>query len=366
MPALIDETKGFAAIAYRGEIPWHGMGQIIEPGDDLITICVKGGLDWSALVIPAQYEFEGRLRIAPNAFHMVRSDTGESLSVMSKRFKPHQPADVIAFYRDFVLLDPRFQIETCGALKSGRVIWCLARFESPLTVVGDRHDAYVLLTTSFDGTIATRAVATMKRVVCNNTLNGALWAAKLEQAYVRVTHSADFGDPDVRANAADRFSAVIAQFGQYKAMGEALAHVRMSAAEIEALFKRLTTDKAAEAAAGDKDAPSGRARAALERLLSSYRDTLAEGTERNTGWAALNAVTRYVDHNRTVRDTFGEGHSAAQFHSANFGSGAALKRNAIQAICEVGEITMEDIFAMAPRNDTRGVSLESVLDATGA
>jgi len=27
MAAILDMTKGFAAIAYRNEVPWHGMGQ---------------------------------------------------------------------------------------------------------------------------------------------------------------------------------------------------------------------------------------------------------------------------------------------------------------------------------------------------
>lgn len=338
----LDMSNGQANIAYRleGGIPWHRMGQIILPTDSLEVIAQKGGLAWEALTVPAQYEFGGKLMTAPGAFHMVRSDTGASLSVMSARYKPHQPAEILAFYRDFVLVDERFEIETVGSLKGGRLIWCLAKFKAGMTVAGDEHAVYVLFSTSFDGSVATRAVATFVRVVCNNTITAALTQADREKAYISVRHSADFSDPAIRADAADRFAAVVAEFEQYKQLGEALANIRLTQFQVEGLFTRLTIDKAAKGDAAKEVAPTGRARAALERLLSSYRDTLAEGTKGGTAWAALQGVTRYVDHNRTVRDTEGDGKAAAQFASSLFGSGASLKREAVQILAELGNLQL--------------------------
>lgn len=338
----LDMSKGYAAIAYRAEggVPWHGMGQIILPTDGLDAIAQKGGLDWSALIVPSKYEFGGKLITAPNQFHMVRSDNGASLSVMSKRYKPHQPAEILAFYRDYVLADDRFQIETVGALKGGRVIWCLAKFTFSLTVAGDEHTLYALFTTSFDGTIATRVVATAVRVVCNNTLTGALWSADKEKAYISIRHNVSLSDPGVMADASDRFAEIIREFDQYKVLGEAFAGVRLAKHQVEGLFQRLTIDKAAKGDAEKEAAPTGRARAALERLLQSYADTLSEGTQGGTAWAVLNGVTRYVDHNRTVRDTEGEGKEGAKFASSMFGSGASLKREAIEILAELGNLQL--------------------------
>ena len=336
----LDMSKGFAAIAYRGEVPWHGMGEIILPGDDDATIARKSGTDWRALVVPSQYEFGGKLMIAPNSFHMVRSDTGASLSVMSKRYNPHQPEDIRAFYREFVLIDPRFEIETMGALKGGRIFWCLAKFSLGMKVAGDEHILYVLFSTSFDGTIATRIVATFTRVVCWNTISAALTQADSEKAYISIRHNVDLSNPAVRADASERFAQIISEFEAYKDLGEALAGVRLAKHQVEGLFLSLVIEKAAGNDNVKAEAPTGRARAALERLLQSYEDTLAEGTQGGTAWAALQGVTRYVDHNRTVRDTAGEGKEAAKFASSFFGSGAALKREAVQRLAEIGNLAL--------------------------
>jgi hypothetical protein len=45
----IDFSKGKAAMAYRGEKPWHGLGFTIDEGDDVEAIRVKAGLDFEIL-----------------------------------------------------------------------------------------------------------------------------------------------------------------------------------------------------------------------------------------------------------------------------------------------------------------------------
>ena len=317
---------------------WHGLGQTIEPGDSIETIARKGHVDWEALVVPSQYEFGGQMRIAPESFHMVRSDNGASLSVMSKRYKPVQPADVLGFFRDFVLTDERFSLETVGALKGGKVIWAMAKFAEPLAPMGEAHVPYVFLTTSYNGSLATTAQATMTRVVCNNTLTGAMMRGK--DACIKVPHYRDFNRDSVKADAVERLASVIKSFDDYGAMAEALAGVRLAAHQVEGLFTRLTIDKAAKGDAAKEAGPSGKARNQLAALLESYRDTLAEGTKGGTAWAALNAVTRYVDHRMTVRDTCGDGKAATQMASALLGSGANLKREALAVLSEIGNLAL--------------------------
>jgi phage/plasmid-like protein (TIGR03299 family) len=311
------------------------MGEILLPGDSLEERLRKGGLDWHVLRVPSQYVYNGELKTAPNSFHMIRSDNGASLAVNSRLYQAHQPKEVVSIFDRFVEVDERWRVETLGSLKGGKVIWGLARFVEDINVAGDAHAVYAMLNTSFDGSLATRMCATAIRAVCNNTLSAGMWRAEREGAYISVRHNLDFSRPDVRADALDRFAAVIAEIQQYKAMGEALAAHRMAAHQIEGLFKRLTIDKAANGDAAKEEAPTGRARAALERLLSSYRDTLAEGTQGGTAWAALNGVTRYVDHNRTVRDTEGDGKEGARFASSLLGSGASLKREAVGVLAEL-------------------------------
>jgi phage/plasmid-like protein (TIGR03299 family) len=325
-------ADGQAAMAYVGQRPWHHLGEELQPGASLDVWTKAAGLDWSALVVPAQYDFNGELRTAPSSFHMVRSDNGESLSVMSKRYKPVQPGDVMAFFRDFILTDERFQLETAGVLKGGRVIWALAKFADPMTVAGDAHVPYVLLTTSYNGTLATTAQGTMVRVVCNNTLTASVYGG--EKALVKVPHYKDFNKDSVKLDAVERLSSIVSGYDRYKALGEALAGVKMAAFQVEGLFKRLTIDKVTK----DDAEPSGKARNQLAALLQSYRDTLLEGTEGGTGWAVLNGVTRYVDHERTTRDTAGDGNGASRMASSLLGTGAAMKKEAVSVLAELGNL----------------------------
>lgn len=64
----------------------------------------------------------------------------------------------------------------------------------------------------------------------------------------------------------------------------------------------------------------------FDALVNSYQATVDEGTEVNTAWCALNAVTRYVDHERSARGDDTE--TLARFRSSQFGSGAAMKAKA--------------------------------------
>lgn len=332
---LAFRADGSAAMAYVGATPWHGMGQTLVPGAPLDVWTEAAGLNWSALVVPSQYEYNGGLIVSDNAFHMVRSDTGASLSVMSSRYTPAQPADIMAFMRDFVLTDSRFVMETAGALKGGNVIWALARYADNMSINGDDHACYAFITTSFDGSLATTVQCTTVRVVCNNTLTAAVYD---KRAAIKVRHSRDFGSAPVRADAANRLAQVAGGFAQYKAIGEALAHVAMTVEETVDFFKRLTIKSVSP-----DGKVSGKSRNQLDALVNAYTTTLSEGTRPNNGWAAWNAVTRYVDHDKTVRDTTGDGNASARMASNLIGSGAALKREALDELARMGSLVLEGL-----------------------
>lgn len=105
---------------------------------------------------------------------LYRSDTLASLSVVSKRYNVVQPHEVLHFYQDLVQAG-RFELETAGVLKGGRMLWALAKTGQDMRLNGgDIVKYYLLLATSCDGTLCTTAQFTSLRVVCNNTLQMAL------------------------------------------------------------------------------------------------------------------------------------------------------------------------------------------------
>lgn len=330
----LDMTTGQAAIAYVGEIPWHGLGVKIAPDAPFDERIRCAGLNWKVDIIPSQYEFNGKMYVAPNSFHMIRTDNAASLSVMSKRYKPVQPVEIMAFFEEFVSVDERFTFETAGSLFGGAKIWALYRFTADsFLVAGDPHVCYVLLTTSFDGSLATTAQATMIRVVCNNTLTASIYAGK--KSCVKVSHSVDFSKASVKKDCLKRLELVVASFDQYKALGEALAGIRMSGEQIEELFARMTTEKMTP----EGKEPSTKAKNQLEGMFRAYRQTVEEGTPASTGWSVLNAVTRYVDHDRTSRNTQGD-KRAASMASSFYGSGATFKRQALEIIADMANLEL--------------------------
>ncbi|MEX2322088.1 MAG: DUF932 domain-containing protein, partial [Saccharospirillum sp.] len=128
----------------------------------------------------------GQILSYPDSKVLYRSDSKEPLSVVSQRYKVVQPGEILEFYRDLTEKSG-FELETAGVLKGGRKLWALAKTGQSGMLKGvDKTDAYVLLATACDGSMATTAQFTSVRVVCNNTLAIALQG---NAASVKVRHN---------------------------------------------------------------------------------------------------------------------------------------------------------------------------------
>jgi hypothetical protein len=88
-------------------------------------------------------------------------------------------------------------------------------------------------------------------------------------------------------------------------------------------------------------------KAALSTRLTNQLEQLAEAYQSGPGatlpsangtlYGALNAVTYFVDHVAGTRDSYGDGTDKSRFASAQFGSGAAVKKRALElAMAEAG------------------------------
>jgi hypothetical protein len=66
-------------------------------------------------------------------------------------------------------------------------------------------------------------------------------------------------------------------------------------------------------------------------MSDAYRTSVREGAPDGSAWAALNAITRYVDHDRSTRSADSSA-DEARLLSSQFGSGAALKAQAMDLL----------------------------------
>lgn len=329
----LDFSKGKAAIAFRGEVPWHGHGENILPQDSIDDIRIKAGIDYDVIKTPVQYSVPMDSAFGPrkgagtglaksdNSCVLYRSDTGDDLSVVSTKYQVVQPKEVIEFYRDLTE-QFGFRLEVVGALKGGRKVWALANTREAFALRGDdKVKGYLLLATSYDGTMATQARFTSIRVVCNNTLSAAQYEGRAD---VTVPHSKKFN-----AEAVKNALGIGAAWERFHESAEKMQERIVSREETTRLFLDayygLRTQQQIDAFQQDE---KNNARA--EKLITRLTDALfaSPGAQlasaRGTLWGVLNAVTYDIDHTLPSRDT------GTRLDKAWFGTGNAIKNRALQ------------------------------------
>jgi len=324
MAHMIDTTTGTAAIAYAGKTPWHGLGQALTPDATIDTWTREAGLNYTVLESPVL--FRTAAATEPEAFKgrkvLHRSDTGAPLAVVSDGYHVVQPAEIMGFFSDLVALGG-FQLETAGALSFGRRVWALASVGEAAPVIdGDLVKPYLLLGTSYDGTMATVAKFTAIRVVCNNTITAAVSGeADTEKGYlksaIRVLHSERFDADVVRL----QLGIVANQFERFLVQSRQLAGVPMTTTEADAFVAELLKPyHQGKTAVSDSRA--------YKRIIQLFEGA-AIGSDidgvTGTRWGMLNAVTELVDHERGRSDN-------TRLESAWFGTGSALKNRAVELL----------------------------------
>lgn len=325
MAHMIDMSNNRANIAFLGSKNdvWHRMGQEMQPGMSIEAWAQEAGLGWEAVQVDAYAACPAGMQKVDGYAHIVRNDTWEQLGYATEDYKVVQPSEVLAWFQEYISVDDRFQLDVAGALRGGRTVWATATFNGPLMAAGDEHRARLLMSTTFDGSGATINQATMTRVVCNNTLKV---ATTDKRAVVRTTHRSKFNKDTV----ARQLSDIAASFDTYRAMADAMAQVQTSREQVSKFFKALL-DIPFDVKSDDV---SPRKLSAFQDLNKAYAETVHEGTPALTNWTALNAVTRYADHGRDIRNSAQHGSmEAARFFNANFGgTGDTLKGKAVELL----------------------------------
>lgn len=322
---MIDMSNNRANIAYREEeTPWHGLGVPKKAGASLTEWREDAGLIWSAQKAEIIYrnasilDANGRGTICRGESRIIyRSDTGTELGICSDRYKIVQPETIVEFFRDLTE-ENGMEMETLGSLDGGRRIWALARTGEEFRLMGqDEVKAYVLLATSYDGSMATIGKYTSTRVVCHNTLTIA--TAGSAKGDIKIPHSTEFNGHQVKLD----MGLLKGQWAEFQDNAQRLAERKVSAKEQVEFIINLMADEKEKL---DPDSISTRKRNIIADILAR-----AQGNARGahfkaadgTAWGLLNAVTEYVDH--TQGNTV-----ATRFNSAQFGAGAALKRDAFE------------------------------------
>lgn len=338
----IQNRNGVDCFAFTGprKAIWHKKGQSADlanvaqmtPEEAKAWWRKASGHDFEVVKAPAIAAFNGPEfdHMAPDQrfvdteyFFLARKDDGHIFAPVTKTYQPVQPQAIDDFGDEYVGFDDRFIKDAAGALGDGEKIWTTWRFRDDATVAGDKIEQRLLASTSYDATMASRFEATTTRVVCQNTLRAA-WASA--EAVIKVTHRSKLNADRVR----EQLARIVASFDKFKAMGDAMA-LRTVTEQETAVFIRNLLDIPLDAQRKDISTRSYNIVGDLQRAM---RTTLSERNTRDPDlWCLLNGVTRYVDHDRSVRTDGGaRDEHAARFDAATWGAGDALKGKAISLL----------------------------------
>lgn len=270
-----------------------------------------------------------------------RADTGALLSVTSAtRYHTdnRQPKDIFEAYRD-QLNQHGWGISHAAVLRGGQIVAVSAILPDDYDIVvgnGDRLKKYVTLSTGYNprannsGTNCTNGTI---RVVCANTLAASLIAAEQTDQLrtIRASTQLEFGD----------LAALVARVKDLRAAEQEafdeMANRQMSEADVTRYFAdvlEIDISKLNQQNVNGKDLVSARAKNMLTALTNAYRKAPGADMAKGTAWGALHAVTYFATHEKTVRDTKGDGDEVARASSNMLGSAHDLKTRALRLVMD--------------------------------
>jgi phage/plasmid-like protein (TIGR03299 family) len=305
-------------MAFVGNLPWHGLGFQLRQGATIEEWTHAAGLAWSAVKSTVRYAAQDgdatRVLDFPDKVVVFRDDTFKPLSVMTKNYKVHQPKDILDMFRGLTE-SMGFEMETAGSLYGGRRIWALAKTGKDFKLPGgDEVRGYLLVATSYDGSLRTIGKFTSIRVVCNNTLGFAMADGEKKSG---LTHMQTFSANKLK----DQLGLVDKSWEHFSEFAKESAKLRPTKDMVGEFLVKVFGDPKATA----DDQPKRVFKQVWDAVTNSPGAAMKSSD--GTAWGLLNGVTYYVDHVMgNKQDT--------RLDSAWFGRGEAYKSKSMVIIDE--------------------------------
>lgn len=339
------------SMAYLGQTPWHGLGNVLNGNETHAERMEKAGFNWHIKSTVARFPTpEGPMKF-PGRNVLFRSDNFMPLEVVSDKYQIVQPREIMEFF-ETVVEAGYMTFDTVGSLDEGRKLWALVKMSEDLDIDGDKIGNYCLIVTSCDKSMATRVYYTSVRVVCNNTLQWSLQRDGQVTNGVTINHSTKFNAEDVRRQMG--FEHLGQSIEAFETSVYEMAQTAVTDAQARDIFEALVTkhDKPQTDTVREDDSfealLTGSAEKALQpRELTTYQSTAVENlmhlrdnspgadmiTAKGTGWGVVNAVTNWTDFHASSRN------QGNRFKSAQFGPGAAMKAKAVDLVATMGSVS---------------------------
>lgn len=323
-------------------LPWHKLGQSVKGAQSWEQAIAASRLDWS---VSKQDLFDMRgKKIDANG--IFRDDTNTFLGSVGSVYEPIQNKTAFDFCDAILSSENGAHYESAGALGKGERIWALARIPGADFTIGtkDRHESYLLFTTSHDGSMAAVCKMTTVRVVCQNTLSMALRSG---DTAMRIKHTSESGKKleIARGLIADAKTDI----NGIKEKLEFLSRKPVKKEVFKTVMNRLFP------AWEDNKKQENKVLEVAGLFESNDRNAITE--IRGSAYNLLNAVTEYADHYKTVRVTDGKQEMTREqvrSEGALWGCGETLKNLALNTILEAVKLE-GDMIAPAAIPTPKGI-----------
>lgn len=288
-------------VVLAGKSAWHGLGKVVEsaptPGEALSL----AGLDWKIEQHPLVAVGEGGERISIES-HVanIRSDTRESLAVVTSGYTPVQNAKLSEIAAALAEGGDVVRCESAGSIRNGRKVWFLLRGASFSVRGKDEIHPYILLANAHDGTQALRAICTTVRVVCSNTLHMSLARGGKAAGYTfRHTSGIEVKAEEIKKTLGLYNKALENTQGAI----EALSAREVKREDVQAFFIEAYSRDFGAIPSNPKNEAEKSAR---ERATEAYRAFSRRWDKEApvagaTAWNTFNAYTGWIQHERPVR-----------------------------------------------------------------
>lgn len=310
----------FESGVFFGASAWHGLGTTLEESDprrrSVQGTIEASGLDWSVSRYPTQIADDEtvpeELRGAkiPDRFSIVRDSDLSILGNVGPTYRMLQNSEMFGWFQPF-LDSNQCEFETAGSLAGGSIVWILARLcQDDIEVRrNDKVRPYLMLSSSHDGSQATRVGFTPIRIVCANTL-AAAHQGKRNIISVKHTDSQHEALEVVRETMDIVNSTFRTTAEQYRRMAQSgisekqLAKFAMDCLDIKEDDTKVSTQK----------------RNQLQRIVELALYGKGQ-TGELTAWTAYQGLTEWISHERSKK-------ADKRLQSLWFGSSAELNAKA--------------------------------------
>jgi phage/plasmid-like protein (TIGR03299 family) len=333
----INYANGKHSFFSKKEVPWHGLGQIVEYAVNSEEAIKLAGLDFNVQKVEIFTDFRElpitgtsvddiREASVEGHYATVRTDTRDVLGLVKSRYEVVQNVKAFDFI-DEIVGSKQAVFETAGALGKGETIFVTAKIPN-ISVIGtnDVIENYFLFTSSHDGSGSIIACITPIRVVCNNTLNMAM---DNNSNKIKLKHT---------KNVHDKLELGLELMGLYRRYSVelsdcliALSHVPITSEDVQIVTRQIILNREEIAICSvfgiNDDRISARKRNKLEDLEVYIDQGVGQDLHRGTALWLYNGISSYYNNGLQYKN------SEERFVSLTEGSSYKDVQKAFDLIC---------------------------------